>query len=274
MTKRVWMDDRLVPADQATVDVTDRGWLLGHGVFETVRIDGGIPFGLSRHLQRLRRSAAIAAIDLRWDDDALHGAVKATTDAAVSDLGVFEGRLRVTVTAGPEGGSPTLLITAMVGPLPTGPAAVVLSPWSVNEHGPLVGAKTTSRLDYTLALHEARNRGADEAVLVNTAGHLVEASASNLFLVVAGRLSTPALSTGCLPGVTRDLVMESSEVAERDDLTIDDLRFAPEAFLTSTTRGVQPISTVDGGPLRSVPGPLTRSAAVTLDTLRATNPNP
>ena len=148
------------------------------------------------------------------------------------------------------------------------------SPWPVNECSPLVGAKTTSRLDYLLAHDDARSRGADEAILLNTRGMLVEGSGSNLFLVVAGRLSTPGPATGCLPGVTRALVTELIEVAERDDLTVDDLRLAPEAFLTSTTRGVQPISSVDGEPLRSAPGPLTTAARTALDKLRAATLEP
>ena len=115
---------------------------------------------------------------------------------------------------------------------------------------------------------------ADEAILLNTRGMLVEGSGSNLFLVVAGRLSTPGPATGCLPGVTRALVTELIEVAERDDLTVDDLRLAPEAFLTSTTRGVQPISSVDGEPLRSAPGPLTTAARTALDKLRAATLEP
>src|SRR5690606_10782966 len=127
-------------------------------------------------------------------------------------------RLRITVTGGSDsaGTGPTLVV--MVLPLVQrgDTASVSISPWPINEMGPLVGAKVTSRHDYTIALTEARGRGSDEAILINTRGMLVEGTGSNLFLVVAGRLSTPSLATGCLPGVTRSLIIDLIEVHERD----------------------------------------------------------
>jgi branched-chain amino acid aminotransferase len=269
----VWIDGRVVPAERAKVAVTDRALLVGQGVFETVRVSRSRPFALRRHLERLHRSAGLVGLSLPLDDDGLRQACLDTIEAAGTPEPV-DGRLRITVTGGPEDGDPALFIAVTPAPRPTGPADVAVSPWPVNEHSPLAGAKTISRFDYRLAFDDARRRGADEAILLNTRGMLVEGSATNLFLVVAGRLSTPALTTGCLPGVTRDLVTELVEVAERDDLTIDDLRLAPEAFLTSTTRGVQPITSVDGQPLRSAPGPLTTAARTALDKLRAATLEP
>jgi branched-chain amino acid aminotransferase len=279
MSTWVWVDGRVLPADRATVAADDRGLLLGDGIFETVAVHGHTPFALQRHLDRLRGSAAIVDMPLPWSDHDLTAACTDTIAAAATagrtvEAGAF--RLRITVTSGPTpgdrpgGAGPTLVV--MVSPAaPVAPtAAVAVSPWPVNEMSPLVGAKVTSRLGYSLALTEARRRGADEAVLINTRGMLVEGTTTNLFLVVAGRLSTPSLATGCLGGVTRSLVLDLVEVNERDDLTVDDLRFATEAFLTSTTRGVQPISGVEGAALRSVPGPLTSAARSALDKLRST----
>lgn len=284
MSEWIWVDGEVIPAAQATVAATDRGFLLGEGVFETIAVVDGQPFAFTRHLERLHHSARIVGLTLPWTDDHLR-TVAAQTLAAACDAGDPEtgrsGRLRITVTggAGPitplgEGRTPTLLVSASPRPPAPATARVSTSPWPVNEHTPTVGAKTTSRLDYTLALAEARRDGADEAILVNTRGMLVEATSANLFLVVAGRLSTPALSTGCLGGVTRSLVTELVEAAERDDLTVDDLRLATEAFLTSTTRGVQPIAAVDGAPLRAVPGPLTAAADAALESLRASTLDP
>ena len=270
----VWTDGRVVPAERARVAATDRAVLVGQGVFETVRVSGSAPFALRRHLARLRRSAAIVGLDVPWDDDTLRQAGLDTIAAADHHHPGVDGRLRITVTGGADGSGPGLVVSVTPAALPHGDADVVTSPWPVNEHSPLVGAKTTSRFDYLLALDDARVRGADEAILINTRGMLVEGAGSNLFLVVAGRLSTPSLATGCLPGVTRDLVGELVEVAERDDLTVDDLRFAPEAFLTSTTRGVHPIASVDGEPIRSVPGPLTTAARTALEKLRIATLDP
>jgi branched-chain amino acid aminotransferase len=270
----VWTDGRVMPAERAKVAATDRALLVGQGVFETVRVNGSTPFALGRHLARLRRSAAVVRLPVPWSDDLLRQASLDTIATAHDQAGPVDGRLRITVTGGPDGGDPALLVAVTPARLPQGDAAVVVSPWPVNECSPLVGAKTTSRLDYLLAHDDARSRGADEAILLNTRGMLVEGSGSNLFLVVAGRLSTPGPATGCLPGVTRALVTELIEVARQDDLTVDDLRLAPEAFLTSTTRGVQPISSVDGEPLRSAPGPLTTAARTALDKLRAATLEP
>lgn len=271
MSTWIWVDGRVEAAGRATVPADDRGLLSGAGVYETVSVRDGVPFMLDRHLDRLRASGKIAAIGVPWSDLDLITACSEAIAAAQGDpTGVDAGRLRlrVTVTSGSGSGGPRLLVTVSPDePRPT-TTTLVTSPWPVNEKGPLVGAKVTSRHDYTLALADAQARGADEAVLVNTHGMLVEASTANVFLVVAGRLSTPSLSTGCLPGVTRSLVMEGVTVNERDDLTIDDLRLSTEAFLTSTTRGVQPIASVDGTPLRSAPGPLTIAAHNALESLR------
>ena len=117
-----------------------------------------------------------------------------------------------------------------------------------------------------MAVGRAHEQGATESILANTAGVLCEGTGTNVFLAVDGRLCTPSLATGCLAGITRALVIESVDVVERDDLTLDDLRSATEAFLTSSTRDVQPIAHVDGTALRAAPGPLTAAA---LDAFRA-----
>ncbi|CAN5192913.1 branched chain amino acid--2-keto-4-methylthiobutyrate aminotransferase [soil metagenome] len=177
------------------------------------------------------------------------------SEPAVTELG---GRSGFADQSGREGSR--LMVTVGPGRVWSPTIDVVVSPWRVNEHSPLTGAKTTSHLEYVLALAEARRRGAEEAVLTNTAGALCEASSSNLFVVVNGALCTPSVATGCLGGVTRELVAEVVEVVARDDLTVDALRGASEAFLTSSTRDVHPIAAVDGRPLCAAPGPLTTLA--------------
>ena len=110
--------------------------------------------------------------------------------------------------------------------------------------------------------------------MTNTGGALCEGSASNVFLEVDGRLCTPALSTGCLPGVTRALLLELVPVDERDDLTVDHLRRAREAFLTSATRDVHPLRVLDGEALAAAPGPLTAAAAAAYAGLVGSTPDP
>ena len=280
----VWIDGSVVPAAdaerKATVPVDDMALLRGIGVFETFKVVAGVPFALRRHLIRLRDSARIAGIKLRWTDDQLVAAcaeLLAAIPSADSSRPLL--RLRITVTGGSASAAdgprePSLLLTAEHGANWPVTAAVVTDEHPINERSPLAGAKVTSYLEQVVVLERARRRGADEAVRANTVGALCEGTGSNVFLVVDGDLCTPALTTGCLPGVTRALVCELVPVTERDDLTFDHLRRAPEAFLTSSTRDVHPIGSVDGIALHPTPGPLTAAAAAAFEELVATDLDP
>lgn len=283
-TTWVWVDGTLATADEARVGALDHGITVGDGAFETCKVVEGTPFALTRHLARLRRSAATIALELPWDDAHLAAAARAAIEAAAADpanadLGV--GRLRLTVTGGdgPLGSDrgdagPTLIAAA--GPSGAWPAttSVATVPWVRNERSAVAGAKTTSYAENVVALAEAHRRGASEAILANTVGALCEGTGSNVFLVVDGELCTPSLATGCLAGITRELVCELVPVVERDDLTLEHLRTAPEAFLTSSTRDVHPIAEVDGVALEAAPGPLTAAAAAAFADLGARTLDP
>ena len=258
----LWIDGGLVDEADARVSPFDHGLLTGDGVFETLRVAGGRPFASRRHLDRLARSAAGMG---------LPGPAPAVVLAAMEDViranGLGEGRLRVTLTGGPSplgsdrgAGGPTLIVAG--GALPDWPPAaeVAIAPWPRNERGALAGIKSISYGENVVALAHARARGAGEAIFANLAGNLCEGTGTNVFVGVGGRLMTPPLAAGCLAGVTRELVMELVDVVE-DDLPIEALASAEEAFVTSSTRDVQPIRAVDGQPLPVCPGPLTRAAA-------------
>jgi branched-chain amino acid aminotransferase len=262
----VWVDGRLVDPAAPVVPATDRGLLLGEGVFDTLRAVDGVPFALGRHLARLRVSAEVLGIDVPWSDDELRTAVLAVAGGRAGRV-----RVRISVTGG-DGARPRTLVVAVPLDPPAPAAALRTSPWPVNERAPSVGAKTTSRADLVLALADAKEHGADEAVLVNHAGHLVECTGANLFVVDAGRLVTPALRSGCLPGTTRQLVLEVTE-AVTTDVSCEVLAEVEEAFLTSVTRGVQPVSAIDGRPLPT-PGPRTRAAMAAYDALVARTTEP
>lgn len=258
----VWIDGRLVPAADATVSVFDHGLTVGDGVFETLRVYRGTPFALRRHLDRLERSAA--GLGLAPPDRDLVAAAAAEVVAAG---GLDDARLRITLTAGPAplgsgrgSAAPTLVVA--VAPLdPPAPTVdVVVVPWVRNERGALSGLKTTSYGENVVALARATASGAGEAIFANTVGQLCEGTGSNVVLGVGGRLVTPTLASGCLAGVTRALVLERCDVEEAD-LPVGALAEADEAFLTSTTREVQPIARVDARLLPGAPGPLTRAAA-------------
>jgi len=252
-----WVNGRLVEPGTATVRADDHAVVVGDGVFETMRIVDGAAFALGRHLRRLDRSASGLGLD-EPDENLIRTAIHEVLTADPS-----AGLLRITWSsgAGPwgsgRGSGPGTLVVAS-GPPNVWPAAekVHLVPWRRNEHGPLVGLKTTSYAENVLALATAKRVGCSEALFANTAGHLCEGTGTNVFLVVDGAVLTPPLSSGCLAGVTRELVMELADVVERD---IDPAGFATadEAFLTSSTRDVSPISAVDGVELPAAPGPVT-----------------
>src|SRR5205823_5951285 len=155
--------------------------------------------------------------------------------------------------------SPTVLVAATsMHPWPP-TSDVVVVPWPRNERGGLAGLKTISYGENVVALAWAHERGAAEALFPNTVGNLCEGTGTNVFAVLDGRLVTPPLSSGCLAGVTRALVLETTSTVE-EDIPLDRLATATEAFLTSTTRDIQPIRTVDGNPLPAAPGPHTIEA--------------
>jgi branched-chain amino acid aminotransferase len=137
---------------------------------------------------------------------------------------------------------------------------VAVAPWPRNERSALVGLKTVSYAENVVALRWARQQGAEEAVFGNLDGRLCEGTGTNVFVGSGGRMLTPPLASGCLAGVTRDLLLELG-VAEEEDVPLSALAGADEAFLTSSTRDVQPISAVDGAALPVTPGPLTKAAA-------------
>jgi branched-chain amino acid aminotransferase len=271
----VWLDGDVVDAADARISPFDHGLLTGDGVFETLRVVAGTPFAARRHLERLGRSAA--GMRLPCPAEAV---VRAAMDEVVAANGLVEGRLRVTVTGGPSAlGSdraevrPTVIVAG--GPLPVWPAStdVVVAPWPRNERSPLSGLKTISYGENVVALAFARDRGAGEALFGNLAGNLCEGTGTNVFLGVGGRLVTPPLTAGCLPGVTRDLLLELVDVVE-EDLPLSALAGAGEAFVTSSTRDVQAVRAVDGRALPECPGPLTRAAATAFRALVARNVDP
>ena len=225
----------------------DRGFLVGEGVFETLVVRNGVPFAMSRHLDRLERSAEIMRLP-GLDRAVIRGAVDDVIGANVSAVGEL-GRLRVTVSAGD--GGPSLLVTfARQVPWPPTTTAITV-PWVRNERSAIVGAKTTSYAENVAALAAVQERGVSEALMANTVGQLCEGTMSNVFVVVGGLVQTPALSSGCLPGVTRGLVLEWFDAVEAE-LPFDVLQKADEIFLSSSTREVHPVAQLDGRALNSM----------------------
>jgi branched-chain amino acid aminotransferase len=258
---KVWLDGSVLDADDARISVRDHGLTVGDGVFETMKVVDGVPFALTRHLTRLHESAARLGLAVPDDADLRKAADELL---AAHDSGEV-GRLRITLTGGdgPPGtergtAAPTVLLVAGPGSHWPGSAALATVPWARNERSAVAGAKTTSYAENVVALAYAKRRGAAEALFLDTRDHLCEGTGSNIFLVLDGQLLTPALSTGCLAGVTRALVVEWSGAAEAE-LDVSVLDTATEVFITSSTRDVQAVHAVDSRTY-AVDGPVTAAA--------------
>lgn len=268
-----WINGELVAAEHASLPIDDHGLTVGDGCFETTPIVRGAPFAMRRHLARLRHSLTGLGIDLTRTDDELRAACQAVADAN-PDASI----IRLTVTAGPGplgSGRGDAAPAVYIGAAPSrgwaGTTAVVTVPWTRNERGALAGIKSTSYAENVVALAHAKAHGATEAIFANTVGHLCEGTGTNIVVEHEGRLVTPTLASGCLAGVTRALVIETSDVEELD-LPIDVLATSSEMFLTSSTRDVMPIHRVDDRDVET--GPLTTAAATALADLMASDIDP
>lgn len=281
--RRAWLGDRLVDADVAGIALDDHGVTVGDGCFETLKVVDGTPFALTRHLARLGHSCA--GLGLVVPDERL---LREACAAVVEDGGPGLGRVRITVTGGraPLGsgrgtGGPTLTVLAGEAGTWTKSTTVALCPWTRNERSAVAGLKTTSYAENVVALAWATERGASEALFANSRGDLCEGTGSNVFVALDGRLITPPLSSGCLAGITRELVLELDGVdIEARPIPVAALAEATEVFLTSSTRDVQPVHTVRFGAAAApvdalaVPGPLTAAVIDAFTALQAATLDP
>lgn len=258
-----WVNGRLLDRpDEPVLAVTDHGFTVGDGVFEAVKVVDGSPFALTRHLRRLARSAeglGLPAPDAAYVREGVHAVLEREHLAL--------GRIRITWTAGPaplgsgraDHASPTLVVVAVPMTAYDATTAAVTVRWPRNERGAVAGLKTTSYAENVVALAEAARRDASEAILPTTRGTLCEGTGSNVFYVLDGQLRTPTLASGCLAGITRELLLEWMPQIVEVDEPIEVLGRASEVFLVSTTRDVQPLHALDGRDL-DAPGPLTQEA--------------
>jgi branched-chain amino acid aminotransferase len=274
----VWWNGRLVPASEALVATTCQGWLWGRGLFETIAVRGAQPLALTRHLTRFRAGAERLALQPP-DDDALRRAIAAVLTGCPPEL----HRLRLTLTGGdtpglaltPEAGH--LLIRRQPAAPPPHESLLLTVPWRRNEFSALCAIKSTAYAENAVALAWAREKGATEALFLNTAGDLCEGAVTNLFLVREGTVLTPSQGSGCLPGIARSLILDLCPQlgipCQEKALVPADLTQADEVFLTNSLHGVQPVFIADHRPLPA-PGPVTASLAAALTDLLHRLPDP
>ncbi|MEV0114457.1 aminodeoxychorismate lyase [Streptomyces sp. NPDC050844] len=272
---KIWLNGGLQDLDTARVSVLDHGLTVGDGIFETVKTVERRPFALTRHLDRLARSARGLGLP-EPDLDEVRAACAAVIDANPMPL----GRLRITYTGGlsplgsDRGDQGQTLVVALgeAGRRPDA-TAVITVPWTRNERGALTGLKTTSYAENVVALARAHEQGASEALFGNTVGQLCEGTGSNVFVVLDGEIHTPPVASGCLAGITRALAVDWTG-AQETDLPLDVLDRADEVFLTSTLRDVQAVHRIDGRELPGAPGPVTAKAMRIFDERAADDLDP
>jgi len=289
---RAFVHGRVCKPEDARISVFDRGFLYGDSVYETVGTVSGRLFALDEHLARLERSAERIGLRVPPRAEILR-AVAATVEAA----GNPESRVRVMLTRGagrrpgqgdldPATADDTELVV-LVSPL-VAPTAdmyrkgVSVAVVSVHRNSPRAmdpSVKSGNYLNNVLAVGEARRAGAYEAILCAADGSLAEGASSNLFIVRAGTVRTPGLAVGILDGITRSKVIAlcaaHAIALEEGHVTPDELRAADEAFITSATRGVLPVTQVDGAPVgNGSPGPTTRRLMALYDELTGAGSRP
>ncbi|MGE3468143.1 MAG: aminotransferase class IV [Pyrinomonadaceae bacterium] len=225
--------------------------LYGKGVFTTVAIRSRESLFWDKHWRRLSRDAAKIGLDLSAHTDI---ATETALNDSIGASGIVDGRARITLTderpaeiwpgSKPEQNTSVYIIVGENRPVPS-PVMLTVSLFPVNSRSPLAGVKSCNYLENTLAIDEAKGCGFHEAIRVNERGHVTSGCMANVFWLVGGKLFTPALSTGCLPGTTREFVLENSE-CEEVEAEIGELGSAEAIFLTSAGLGVVAVNEFDG----------------------------
>lgn len=216
----------------------------GRGIFTTIAIRDGKPFLWEKHWSRLTHSAEKLDIDLSEFEET---DVRERLFCSLTQADIQEGRAKITFTderpsalwPASRSASANTLLSIVTGPPRELPDSfrVGISPFPVNSRSPLAGLKTTNYLEPTLCFEAAKNAGFDEAVRVNERGEVTSACFANIFWLKGEALFTPALSTGCLAGTTREFILDNFDVREVS-AELDDLLSADAVFLTSAGIGI------------------------------------
>ncbi|MDD5338662.1 MAG: aminotransferase class IV [Dehalococcoidales bacterium] len=277
MNEKVYLNGQIVPADKALLSVNDHGFLYGYGLFQTVRAYNGKMFLLDRHIMRLYEAAKVIGLEDKIKDIDL---AKACDDTLAAN-GLKEARIRLTVTNGDgaalpwvdKGGKPTIVVTAVpYTPFPeekynTGFHAGIASERRMKQSS-FSAMKSINYLLNVVERMEAAAKGLDETIILNDEGYIAEGGGSNVFFVDGGKLVTPSLDNGIIPGVTREVVIELAGklgISVREGpVGIGIIKRCEEAFMTNAIIEVMPITQVSDNAGNSVtinggkPGEVTR----------------
>ena len=245
------------------------GLLNGWGVFTTIRIYDGRPFAFDRHWKRLTTDANRLKIPVEWQPDTVRDRLGKLIDAnqlkdGCARIYFVYNRVGFWVS---EETMPTVDLILYTSDLPQrkGPVRLAMQSYGRYAASPLAGVKVTSWLENVWMLDQALRRGFDEVVLLNEHNQVTECTAANIFCVRNGEVLTPPISAGCLPGVSRAILLEIGGQAgvpvKEAALTPEDLLGADEIFITSTTREIQPVSAIEEQATAQVGGPVTKRLA-------------
>ena len=234
----LWLNDQLIDESRAPalIPATDRSFLLGEGVFETILTLGGKSVALDRHIARLHAGAQILGIEAPTKD----AIAIAVTSLLHSTPEISLGRMRITLS-----GSSTFLITHQPYKEWSEPARLVTYPHPFNAKSPLQKVKSTSYSEYLLAYRYAQDRNADDALLFNTDDLVMESSTANIIALIGGKWVTPLIAAGPLPGITRELLLEWELIAERN-MIFEELQRCESIALISSLRSIQPVGEING----------------------------
>lgn len=228
------VNGELCDVEDAQISLLNKDMQLGLSVFETMLAVCGEIDGFGLHMIRFQKGLERLGIEVTGFD-----LLEENVRTLIRENYLLEGRARVRITAFDK----LCWIEAHEAPVRDEVCSVILSDFVLNDRSPLAGVKCGSYAGNFLALHEANHAGADEAISLNTSGEVAEAATANVFLVKKGVVYTPRLESGCLPGVTRELVIQRARGAGLEVkevvISLEDLLNADEVFLTNTQIGVQ-----------------------------------
>jgi branched-chain amino acid aminotransferase len=261
----VFHNDRILPIEQVRLSPGQAGLLSGWGLFTTLRVRGGEAFAFERHWARLERDAARTRVPFPFDPETVRGQLYSVLNANE----VTEGTIRIYAIYNKAGfwqsdeQAPQVDLIIYSAGLPSYKEPVRLGLRENGRHAasPLAGVKVTSWLNNVWNLAEAQQSGFDEVLLLNERGEAAECTAANIFCLRGGRVLTPPLSSGCLEGVTRGVLLEIAHASGREaieqTLMPEDLYAADEVFISSTNRNLLGVGEIAGHKFANAPGPVT-----------------